>query len=94
MAAGCCDSVDSCEQALGSDEGGCVMEDAPKTPYRCDFCDGVAFYLVSLDLKVQEDFQVAIGDMRSCRECLPKAVDIGIRLFGNELSVCGREGLR
>lgn len=92
LASGCCDGLASSEPALGSDKG-CVMDEAPKTPYRCDFCDSVADYLVSLDQKVQDDFQITIGDMRTCRSCLSKAVDIGIRLFGNELSICGREGL-
>ena len=69
------------------------MIEPKRTPHQCDFCDGVAEYLVSLDQKVQDDFQVTIGDMGACRLCLPKAVDIGIRLFGNELSICGRGGL-
>lgn len=60
----------------------------------CDFCGKPAEYLISMDQKVQEDFQIAIGDMGVCSKCLPRGINLGIRMFGNELSICGHVGVK
>lgn len=49
----------------------------------CDFCNTLpASYTVSMDERAQADAQIDIGDIYSCRDCLSKSVDIGLRVFG------------
>lgn len=48
----------------------------------CDFCNALpANYTVGMDERAKADFQINMGDLHSCPDCLAKAVDIGLRIF-------------
>lgn len=54
----------------------------------CDMCDKgrVAEYSVGMDSRAKMDFQIDTGDIHCCAKCLPKTINLGIRIFA-ELSV-------
>lgn len=48
----------------------------------CDFCESLpAEFVVGMDPRTQDDFQIVIGNLHSCPGCLAKAVNIGLRVF-------------
>lgn len=48
----------------------------------CDFCEALpAEFVVGMDQRAKDDFQIVTGDLHSCPGCLAKAVTIGLRVF-------------
>lgn len=56
--------------------------------YCCDICNKVvpAEYTVGMDSRAKLDFQIDTGDIHCCAKCLPKTINLGLRIF-MELSV-------